>query len=151
MSENDRRIEQACPDQREAMRVFARTGNPAALAHVHFESCATCSRVLDTLTLVSTPPNVSARRRVHPADNVLRAVQLAEAGFLMIALGTVAFVGAYLFKLHDHRVLGLLFGTLMLLPLWHTYAWINTATDAEIAAYRSSAPHEGAVFLFLFT
>ena len=141
MSENDRRIERACPDQREAMRVFAQTGDPAALAHVHFESCATCSRVLEALTLTSSPTSASAHRRVHPADNMLRTVQLAAAGCLMIALVVIAFVGAYLFKLHEHRVLGMLFGTLMLLPLWRTYVWINTATDAEIAAYRSSAPH----------
>lgn len=81
-------LNEACEDQRDALKKFHETGAEADAARVHFESCLSCDRALDALAAMrggepALPPPIPGNRpRVLALFALTCALILGLIGFL---------------------------------------------------------------------
>lgn len=88
-------LDEACEDQRDALRAFHRSGSGADAVRIHYESCLRCERALDAIaTMLADRPAI--RPPVEIAGNRPRVI----AGLIAVCalvIGMFGFVGYYAF------------------------------------------------------
>ena len=100
-------LKDVCHDQRESFRTFALTGDPAALARIHFEKCPACDYAVDALELVPETPKPSAP--YDPADDPVLLANIIVGGILGMASLLTTLIGMTVF-LKEDRGMGQLWG-----------------------------------------
>lgn len=85
-------LDEACEDQRDALRAFHRTGSGTDAARIHYESCLSCERALDAIAAMHADAP-AFRPLVEIAGNRTRAI----AGFVvwLLAAGLLSYLVWY--------------------------------------------------------